>query len=40
MLLAKPTRFLDHIPSHFMEVLGVIEEGRSHEWDADYGRYG
>jgi DNA helicase-2/ATP-dependent DNA helicase PcrA len=45
MLLAKPTRFLDHIPSEYMEALALVEEGRSYEgrfhdgWDIDHDRY-
>jgi DNA helicase-2/ATP-dependent DNA helicase PcrA len=35
MLLAKPTRFLDHIPSQYMEALALIEEGRGYEWGID-----
>jgi DNA helicase-2/ATP-dependent DNA helicase PcrA len=40
MLLAKPTRFLDHIPSQYMEVLALIEEGRGYEWGVDHDGYG
>ena len=39
MLLSKPSRFLDHVPSHCMEVLALIEEGRDHEWDTGHDRY-
>ena len=39
MLLAKPTRFLDHIPSQYMEELALIEEGRGYEWGVDHDRY-
>jgi DNA helicase-2/ATP-dependent DNA helicase PcrA len=39
MLLAKPTRFLDHVPSQYMEVLALVEEGRDYEWDIGRDRY-
>ncbi|HJR78187.1 MAG TPA: ATP-dependent helicase [Nitrospiraceae bacterium] len=39
MLLAKPTRFLDHVPSHYMDVLALIEEGRDYDWDIRQDRY-
>lgn len=39
MLLSKPTRFLDPVPSHFLEVFGLVEEGRAFEWGIDHDRY-
>jgi DNA helicase II / ATP-dependent DNA helicase PcrA len=39
MWLAKPTRFLDHVPSHCMDVLALVEEGRDYEWDTGHDRY-
>jgi DNA helicase-2/ATP-dependent DNA helicase PcrA len=39
MLLAKPTRFLDHVPSQYMEALALVEEGRDYEWGIGHDRY-
>ena len=39
MLLAKPTRFLDHVPSHCMDLLALVEEGRDYDWDIGQDRY-
>jgi DNA helicase-2/ATP-dependent DNA helicase PcrA len=39
MLLAKPTRFLDHVPSHYMDLLALVEEGRDYDWDIGRDRY-
>jgi hypothetical protein len=38
-LLAKPTRFLDHVPSHYMDLLALVEEGRDYDWDIGRDRY-
>jgi DNA helicase-2/ATP-dependent DNA helicase PcrA len=39
MLLTKPTRFLDHVPSEYLEVLALVEEGRDYEWGPGHDRY-
>ena len=40
MLLARPTRFLDHVPARLVETLALVEEGRTYEWGFDRDRYG
>ncbi|MFO0770030.1 MAG: ATP-dependent helicase [Nitrospiraceae bacterium] len=39
MLLSKPSRFLDHVSSHMVETLALVEEGGSYGWGGDPDRY-